>query len=63
MFLMMTKLLNAFHITLKLIEIVAKGFGELSQLNKIQSPVLQEYVNASKMFLGIVAKNKLLLQN
>lgn len=47
-----------YYIEAALIEIVAKGFGDLSQLNKIQSPVLQEYVNASKMFLGIVAKKQ-----
>lgn len=47
-----------YYIEAGLIEIVAKGFGELSQLNKIQSPVLQDYVNASKMFLGIVAKKQ-----
>lgn len=42
-----------------LVEIVGKCFGDISVLEKIQSPVLQEYANEAKIFLRVVKKKNI----
>ncbi|MBP3366711.1 MAG: ATP-dependent DNA helicase RecQ [Treponema sp.] len=48
-----------YFIEVGLIEIVGKCFGDMFSLEKIQSPVLQEYANESKLFLGVIKKKNI----